>query len=915
MKEQEPKMSENGRPKRQPALSVATRRLMYVLGVGLVPLIANSVYLAFVTGWGFWDEQSHENLFYMWMVLGHLTVGLLLIPVFLAFAFLHLRNTKNHRNMKGKRTGRVLLAGCSAVVITGLLMTLRLLPLDSFGGRATYWLHVLIPILVVLLYIMHRSYGPKVKWRWGMIYAGSVFTILILMSIFHSTDPRTWNARGDGTEVFLPARVRTHGMGLIPEQVLMMDHYCKECHPDAVKDHYESVHHFSSFNNPVYLFSVRETREVLLKRDGHVRGARFCAGCHDPVPLLSGAFDDPNYDILNDKTGKEGVNCTVCHAITNVTGTIGNGNYTIEEPLHYPFAYSENKALQWVNRQLVKAKPAFHKTTFLRPLHKSAEFCAVCHKVNIPKELNHYKDWLRGQNHYDNFLLSGVSGHGARSFYYPKKAEENCNECHMPQKVSDDFGAVGGKIHDHHFPGANTAMPRLTGQKAAEKLQADFLQDGQMDIDIFGIRREGKIDGQLLAPTREQSINLEAGDDYLVEVVLRTLKLGHMFTQGTSDSNEVWIELEAWLGDNLVGKSGVIHPDGKVDPWSHFVNSLLLDRQGNRIERRNVQDIFTALYTNMMPPGTGQVVHYALKLPADAIGVLRINAKLKYRKFDKTLMDYVYSDFRKRGEYSGATPDIPIVVMCEDEVLLPIGSAQLVGPSSKAKKPLWQRWRDYGIGLLLAGSEGSNKGDLRQASLAFSEVAKLGHAVGWLDLARVYEKEGRLAEARDAIALAIKGGIDNPWTANWLTGKIEAQHANYDLAIAAFDRVLNTKVVERGFDFSKDYMVIFEKGAAQYDLARQKSGAERKSGLLEARSTFHEVLELDAENASTHYKLMFISRLLFDQEKAAYHRALYDRYRIDNNARDSAAAIHRKNNPAADKAAESIVIYDLNRKN
>ena len=87
-------------------------------------------------------------------------------------------------------------------------------------------------------------------------------------------------------------------------------------------------------------------------------------------------------------------------------------------------------ALRWVSRQLVKAKPEFHKKTFLKPLHKSAEFCGACHKVHLPQELNHYK-WLRGQNHYDSFLLSGVSGHFVASFYYPAKAEPNCGNCHI----------------------------------------------------------------------------------------------------------------------------------------------------------------------------------------------------------------------------------------------------------------------------------------------------------------------------------------------------------------------------------------------------------------------------------------------------------------------------------------------------
>ncbi len=898
--------------KRPGALTKGSRRLMYILGLGLIFLIANSVYLASVSSWGFWDGANHENFFYMWMVLGHLVLGLGMIPIFLIFIGLHLKSAFNHRNRLGKRTGFVLGGAFLVVILSGLLMTVRLLPLESVGGRVTYWLHVLVPILSVFLYVMHRSYGPRLKWRWGAAYVGSILTVLLVMAFFHSTDPREWKDKGSGVESFLPARVRTQDGALISEKILMMDQYCQDCHPDAVKDHNESVHHFSSFNNPIYLFSVRESREALLKRDNDVRGTRFCAGCHDPVPLLSGAFDDPDYDFKNAPSAQEGVNCTVCHGITDVVGTIGNGNYTFEEPLHYPFTFSENPALRWVNRQLVKAKPAFHKKTFLKPLHKSAEFCAVCHKVNIPYELNHYKEWLRGQNHYDNFLLSGVSGHGARSFYYPPKAEPNCNECHMPKKASDDFGAQDGEIHDHHFPGANSALPKLKGLLEAQHLQEDFLKDGQMDIDIFALRKDGRIDGELLAPLGVKSMEILPGESYLVEVVIRTLKLGHVFTQGTSDSNEVWVEIEARAGDRLIGESGRLDQDRKTDPWSHYVNSLILDKDGNRIERRNVQDIFTTLYSNMMGPGTGQVVHYALTIPADVVGPIKLTAKLHYRKFDRTLMNHVWEDLRKRGESNEKTPDIPIVTLCEDEVVL-LGDKRDLASSGKSK-PLWQRWRDYGIGLLLSGNSGSTKGELRQAAEAFKKVTELGQPIGWLDLARVFEKEGRLKDARSAIVKAINGGIDNPWTANWLTGRIESQLGNYQLAIQAFDRVLSTKIVERGFDFSLDYQVIFEKGRAEFLWARSLSGEARKQGLKVARGTLERVLELDSEHLATHYNLMLIYRLMGDKKKAQLHKGLHAKYRPDDNAREHAVSTYRAKSESADKAAESIVIYDLNRK-
>src|SRR5213078_554264 len=98
--------------------------------------------------------------------------------------------------------------------------------------------------------------------------------------------------------------------------------------------------------------------------------------------------------------------------------------------------------------------------------------CSTCHKVHLPEELNHYK-WLRGQNHYDTFLLSGISGHGVQAWYYPPKATANCAQCHMPLMASNDFGAKFNEtdhanplfdkltVHNHMFPAANTAIPPL----------------------------------------------------------------------------------------------------------------------------------------------------------------------------------------------------------------------------------------------------------------------------------------------------------------------------------------------------------------------------------------------------------------------------------------------------------------------
>ena len=91
-------------------------------------------------------------------------------------------------------------------------------------------------------------------------------------------------------------------------------------------------------------------------------------------------------------------------------------------------------------KQLINAKPALHTKGFLKPVHKTPEFCGGCHKAHLPASVNDYR-WLRAQNHYDSFLQSGVSGHRVDSFYYPPRATANCQACHMPRAdgVRDRF--------------------------------------------------------------------------------------------------------------------------------------------------------------------------------------------------------------------------------------------------------------------------------------------------------------------------------------------------------------------------------------------------------------------------------------------------------------------------------------------
>src|SRR4030095_10547315 len=421
----------------------------------------------------------------------------------------------------------------------------------------------------------------------------------------------------------------------------------------------------------------------------------------------------------------------------------------------------------------------------------------------------------------------GVSGHNARSFYYPEKAQPNCAGCHMPLQASQDFGANFFNetnqstrfIHDHLFPAANTGIAYMRGQPKIVKREQEFLKDC-LRVDVFAVKEGGTIDGKLHAPLRPKVPMLKRGQKYLIEVVVRTLKLGHPFTQGTADSNESWVEAKVTSGGRVIGRNGGLGQYNESDPWSNFLNVYMLDRDGNRVDRRNPQDIFTPLYNHQIPPGAATVVHYSFTIPDDAAEAVTVDVKVNYRKFDTTYMNYVFGKGYTNGHPCEIPNALPITVICSDTITFPVESATATLSASSTNQlstiPAWQRWNDYGIGLLLEGTDkGSEKGQLIQAADAFAKVEQLGRADGPLNLARVYFKEGRLEDAVAALQRANDtnkfNSSRNRWTIAWLNGLVNKQNGYLDKAIAEFRSILEDRYPEldqRGFDFSKDYEVI-----------------------------------------------------------------------------------------------------------
>ena len=840
------------------------RRLYTILLVPLGLMAANSIYLVAFTKY---------SSFFMAMLLLHLTLGLLIAVPFVVFAFTHgARMLANIRNRKAKAAGITIVTLALTCIGTGVYMALNGATLTH---RPVYLAHVFAIPLALVAFILHRRAAVHKLhltrfFQWG----GAVAAFLVVMAVLHKMErppQRIVNRNGD-TQFFLSS-AETFDQGLLDGKKLAANQYCQECHPDSFKRWERSAHRFSSFNNPFYRRSV----ELAADRVGREK-TKWCAGCHDPVVLFTGQMGKAtmatfSYDQFE---AQQGLACMACHSIAEMKDVRGNGGYVIEESKQYPFAFSDNKMLKEVNKLLIRMEPSLHRQTFMKPFMRTPEFCATCHKVGLLPPLNEYH-WMRGQNHYDSWFDSGVSKNAVRSFYDPPAAKA-CRDCHLPLIDSPEFGNRDGKIHDHVFPAANTALPAIRGdQQTIDDIRKKVLV-GSLSIDVFGIRR-----GREIVALGPDLPALKPGETVDVEVVVRTRTLGHPYTNGTSDSNETWVEFHADNGTRALMASGTLDADKRLDPAADKVAQLVIAHDGTAMDRRQPQDIHVPLFNNFIPPGAARTVHYRFKVPADATGSITLSAAFNYRKFSRD-----YSIFVGGKD----APELPITKISGDSVTLPVAPAPAGTLAKDVKRgnpdwpeKQWIRWNDYGIGLLL-------QGDLKGASAAFTRVAELAPALpdGPLNLARCKLQEGDLPATKAALAESEKRrpGWGKTQVFRALVSKEEGR---LDDALADLDRVLAK--------FPKDRFVLNQKARTLYLAGKY----------AEALPSIDAVLAIDGEDLAAHYNAMLCLKALGRADEAAAEEKWYRFFKDDESAR-ALLADYRIKHPFDNRESLPVHVHD-----
>ena len=181
-------------------------------------------------------------------------------------------------------------------------------------------------------------------------------------------------------------------------------------------------------------------------------------------------------------------------------------------------------------------------------------------------------------------------------------------------------------------------------------------------------------------------------------------------------------------------------------------------------------------------------------------------------------------------------------------------------PATQLTKEDWQRWNDYGIGLLL-------QGNLKAAQSAFKKLTEvdLQNPDGWVNIGRAALQEGDVSRARTVLekALAIDPQLAR---ANFFYASLMKTAGDYDQAAAHLRIVLA--------QYPRDRVALNNLGRVLF--------LQRK--YADAVKVLQQALAVDPEDLQAHYNLMLCYNGLGDDKMAKAHQVRYLRFKADESS-------------------------------
>ncbi len=383
---------------------------------------------------------------------------------------------------------------------------------------------------------------------------------------------------------------------------------CARCHSDIVREWNTSAHAWSSFSNPWYHAVVDQFRnETSFER------SRFCAGCHDPMLLISGGIDQPVRP--TDPLAHAGITCLTCHGSTKHT-THGNGSYTLDpSPITIPKPGDPTSL-------------AAHRKR-LGPDHlREPTFCGSCHRSFLSTRVEH--------GHFQSGI-DDLGGWQASQFATTPIDDlqpadpKTCTSCHMPEASSNNENQRPSLYRSHRFLGAHTGLHRFTQTDEHWNNLVEQLRKN-IAVHLLWWNEQNQ-------PTTALTKN--ASGTWYLDVVISNNGVGHHFPGGTRDTQDTQLQVK------LLDDHGHTLTRSTHGLNSHNLRSIQLQSDGTPQWTHAVHTFASSAQDHTIPAGHARIARYAVDLNSLTKHPTQVSVQLLHRRHNTALEQFACS-FQKQ---------------------------------------------------------------------------------------------------------------------------------------------------------------------------------------------------------------------------------------------------------------------------
>jgi Flp pilus assembly protein TadD len=653
---------------------------------------------------------------------------------------------------------------------------------------------------------------------------------------------QSYNFHFGNDKPFLPGNASVEGNDFLQPGAFPKASYCAHCHQQAYSQWRQALHS-NSFRTPFYRTSVN-----ILPRTAGIEFTRHCDSCHNPIGVLAGAMtQDSKVDRQFDQ---DGLTCTTCHSVQKLKSTEGNGGFVMGVPAVMVDENGKRIPGEVPYDEILK-HPDRHSKAVMQSFYRTPEFCAACHKANLPNPLNDYK-FVRAFTVYDDWQNSKFSQRNPLTFYSGNFT--TCQNCHMMRvpalPINKEYGQKQGTFASHRWLAGNTAVPYYYGFDEQLQKTIEFLQSGAyLNVDLFAIKKADS--NEMAAPLGSKPFTLAPNELVQTMVVIQNKNIGHSLIPEVRDLYEAWVEFTVKEeGGKEIYHSGFLKPDGMLDPRAHSFTNRPVNVSGDFVDNHKVWTIHSVAYDNTVPAGRSVLVRYEFRIPPDAKGPLTVTAKVNYRHLRQSYLNNVLGKDH---------PAYPVVEIATRSRVLNLGENKPEPPNA-TDNPDWMRWNNLGIAFL-------DQLQYQDAIEAFSEVVKLrpDYVDGYTNIGLTNISWEKYGSARASLDRALALSPENA-------------RALYYMAL-----------VEREAGHSEQEEADLKKVVAQYPQSRD---ARRQLGVTyyhmdkseEAKEQFEALQAIDPDDPTAHYNLGILYSRLGMKEKAAEQVALFKTKKVDPEA-------------------------------